>query len=252
MAALPTPPPAAARKIPEETAGSANGAAVADPTFLGRRGRRDAHIYLPSTFGGGGRDPSLLTVFRASPKEPVGWGPGSLEGAAARGGAPLPWVWDLPFAQDKRIHPGRGIVRPPRFPETHKKNLVGVGGGGEGHVDSPGSPHVLSPSLSILRAPGPRSGQSPHPRNQVQSAALSKAAEPTHVLQGGFRSCLSQPRFPSAIQPDHVRCKGLCLALLHAWGTLRCVWAGARQALLGARPSVGRMDTPLTPEPPWD
>lgn len=129
MAALPTPPPAAARKIPEETAGSANGAAVADPTFLGRRGRRDAHIYLPSTFGGGGRDPSLLTVFRASPKEPVGWGPGSLEGAAARGGAPLPWVWDLPFAQDKRIHPGRGIVRPPRFPETHKKNLVGVGGG---------------------------------------------------------------------------------------------------------------------------
>lgn len=139
------------------------------------------------------------------------------------------------------------------LPGNSQKNLVGVGGGwGEGHVDSPGSPHVLSPSLSILRAPGPRSGQSPHPQNQVQSAALSRAAEPTHVLQGGFRSCLSQPRFPSAIQPDHVRCKGLCLALLHAWGTLRCVWAGARQALLGARPSVGRMDTPLTPEPPWD
>lgn len=68
-----TPPPAASRKIPEEAAGNANGATVSDPTFLGKRGRQDTQIYLSSTFGGGGKDPSLLTVFRVSAKEPVGW-----------------------------------------------------------------------------------------------------------------------------------------------------------------------------------
>lgn len=182
MAALPTPPPAAARKIPEETAGSANGAAVADPTFLGRRGRRDAHIYLPSTFGGGGRDPSLLTVFRASPKEPVGWGPGSLEGAAARGGAPLPWVWDLPFAQDKRIHPGRGIVRPPRFPETHKKNLVGVGGGrgtcGQSWVTSRPQPQPEHPPGSGAQVWAIPTSPEPGPERRALQSCGANARPP--------------------------------------------------------------------------